>query len=96
VSGWFIFHDLDNDGAWDAGERILRVQPAVTSPDQILEDGLASSTVFRFTATGRLMSSAAATSMRFGSAASGTARRTVCVNAGGRARVDTSGTVTCE
>jgi hypothetical protein len=96
VSGWIIFHDLDNDGAWDSGERVLRVQAAMSSPDQIVEDGASSSTVFRFTATGRLLSSASATTMRFGSAANGTARRTVCVNAGGRARADTSGSAVCE
>ncbi len=96
ISGWIIFHDLDNDGAWDSGERVLRVQAAMSSPDQIVEDGAASSTVFRFTGTGRLLSSAGATSMRFGSAANGTARRTVCVNAGGRARVDTNASAVCE
>jgi type IV fimbrial biogenesis protein FimT len=96
VSGWFIFHDLDNDGAWDAGERILRVQAASSSPDQILEDGAGSSTLFRFTATGRLLSSASATTMRFGSTANGDARRTVCVGVSGRARVDSNGSAVCE
>lgn len=97
VSGWIIFHDsVTNNGVWEAGERILRVQAPMSSPDQIVEDGSGSSTLFRFTGTGRLLSSASATTMRFGSTANGTARRTVCVNAGGRARVDTSGSAVCE
>lgn len=96
VSGWIIFHDLNNDGTLDAGEAVLRVQPASTAVDQITEVGAADySTKLRFTGTGRLLSSASATTLRFGGYAT-TLQRTVCLSIGGRARVAGDGSATCE
>ena len=43
VSGWIIFHDLNNDGTKAAAEPLLRVQSAITSPNSIVEIGVGSS-----------------------------------------------------
>lgn len=31
VGGWIVFVDKDGDGVWEAGDEIVRVQPALTS-----------------------------------------------------------------
>jgi type IV fimbrial biogenesis protein FimT len=35
TSGWIVFSDLNSNGAYDAGEPVLRVQPALTSGDTL-------------------------------------------------------------
>ena len=94
VSGWIVFHDLDNDGTRSATDPILRAQSPITSVDSILESG-APANKFRFTATGRLGLSSA-TSMQFGgSNFINTAQRMVCVNLGGRGRIAGDGSSAC-
>ena len=97
VSGWIIFHDLNNDGVADAGELDppLRIQAPDAAVGKILETGGSSSTSFRFTATGRMLSTASATTLRFGGDFPTGVQRTVCVNVGGRARIAGDGTATC-
>ncbi|MDD5480400.1 GspH/FimT family pseudopilin [Rhodoferax sp.] len=88
-TGWFVFHDLDGDQSKDASEPVLRAQGSLTSLDYALEtSGGASSTKFRFTPTGRLVSLGASTGIQFGGAAFPTEQqRVVCISVGGRARV---------
>jgi type IV fimbrial biogenesis protein FimT len=99
ASGWFIFHDLDGDGIRDVGgtpeESVLRVQQANSALGAIVDSG--ASTTFRFTATGRLYSLGAVTSLQFGSDAafSEDLRRIVCINISGRARVAGDGAASC-
>jgi type IV fimbrial biogenesis protein FimT len=85
LTGWIIFHDLDNDGTRDAGEPVLRVQGPITSMDSIIEPS-SPSYKFRFNATGRLPGTT--TTINFGSSDfANTVQRVVCVSVGGRARV---------
>lgn len=94
VSGWIIFHDLDNDGARAANEPILRVQSAITSVDSISETSTPVNK-FRFMATGRLTLSGP-TTMRFGGGNFANERqRIVCVNVGGRGRIAGDGSQAC-
>jgi type IV fimbrial biogenesis protein FimT len=93
VSGWIIFHDLDNNGTKAAAEPLLRVQSPITSMDSISDSG--NSTKFEFTATGRQKLSGA-TSFQFGGGNyDNTTQRKVCVNFSGRARVAGDGTSSC-
>ena len=93
VSGWIIFHDLDNNGAKAASEPLLRVQGPITSMDSISDSG--NSTRFQFTATGRQTLSGA-TSFQFGGGNyDNTTQRIVCVNISGRARVAGDGLSSC-
>jgi type IV fimbrial biogenesis protein FimT len=96
VSGWIVFHDLDNDGAKAATEPLLRVQAPITSMDSVVEAGGSSSTSFRFTATGRMLNLNSATSLQFGgSKYTNDVQRVVCVNLGGRARIAGDGNSSC-
>lgn len=93
VSGWIIFHDLDNNGSKAASEPLLRVQGPITSMDSIADSG--NSTKFQFTATGRQTLSGA-TSFQFGGANyANDVQRVVCVNISGRARVAGNGLSSC-
>lgn len=95
ASGWIVFHDLNNDGARDADEEILRVQAASTGIDSIAGSGQSSR--IRFNALGRLSNLNSATSLRFGSDAqfADSVQRVVCVSLSGRARVAGDGTASC-
>ncbi len=96
VSGWIVFQDLNTNGSIDASEPILRVQAPVKSIDSILESGAASSTKFRFAATGRLLDATAASQLTFGgSAFTSDLKRVLCVSHGGRARISGDGSTTC-
>lgn len=96
ATGWVVFHDRDADDAFSAGDEPLRVQAAMESIDAILEGTAADSTVFRFTATGRLADIGSAATMNFGGSNFDTPlKRVVCVSAGGRARVAGDGSATC-
>ena len=90
-SGWIVFQDLNNDGGYDAGEPVLKVQGPITAVNTIAESGAA--TLFQFTATGRLKANGL-TSILFGSNPpfANDAQRTVCVNIGGRASINGDGT----
>lgn len=95
VSGWIVFHDLDNSLDRNGTERVLRVQPALTSIDSITESGTPSNK-FPFTATGRLRSTTSATTLQFGGADfSNNLQRMVCVGLGGRARIAGDGNAAC-
>lgn len=90
MSGWIVFHDVNANGTFDvAGDTLLRVQAATTSLDSILDTP--ASTVFKFTANGRLRDSTSTAVVNFGSTAIDAAvRREVCVGVGGRARISTA------
>jgi type IV fimbrial biogenesis protein FimT len=93
VSGWIIFHDLDNSGTKASAEPLLRVQGPITSMDSITDSG--NSTKFQFTATGRQTLSGA-TSFQFGGGNyANDVQRVVCVNLSGRARVAGDGNSSC-
>jgi type IV fimbrial biogenesis protein FimT len=95
VSGWIIFHDLDNSLNRNGTEPVLRVQPALTSIDSITESGTPSNK-FPFTATGRLRSLPSATTLQFGGAGfANSMQRVVCVGLGGRARIAGDGNASC-
>ncbi|NMM35976.1 MAG: prepilin-type N-terminal cleavage/methylation domain-containing protein [Glaciimonas sp.] len=98
VSGWIIFHDLDNNGQKSAAETLLRVQSPITSINTIVEGGKgSSSTKFQFTATGRFYNLNSATKLTFGSPDlfEGSVQRTVCVSLSGRTRIAGDGFADC-
>ena len=96
VSGWIIFHDLDNDGDKAPAETLLRVQSPIAALNTI-SDGQSLSNKFRFTATGRLLRADGAATLHVGSAPlfALNTQRTVCVNPGGRARIAGDGNAAC-
>ena len=96
ASGWIIFHDLDNDGARSATETLLRVQAPIAAMNAI-SDSNASSSLFRFTATGRLLNQSSPATLHFGALPqfATDVQRTVCVNLGGRARIAGDGSTDC-
>ena len=96
VSGWIVYFDANNDGVVTP-DGLLRVQSPIVSINSVLEAGPSSSTQFRFASTGRLVDPGLATSLQFGDSAMFTSdmQRTVCVNAGGRARIAGDGTAQC-
>lgn len=97
VSGWIIFHDLDDSGTRTTGDVVLRVQSPITTINSIVELGSSSSTKFRLTATGRLTTVASATTITFGGNPdfSNDQQRVLCVSLGGRARIAGTGTASC-
>jgi len=100
VSGWIVFQDMDasgDGGNRDVNDPVLRIQTAITSLDSIV-DGANSDNKFRFTATGRLLSSTspAEMSLLFGGANfPEDIQRLVCINPAGRARVAGNGIAQC-
>jgi type IV fimbrial biogenesis protein FimT len=94
VSGWIIFHDLNNDGIRIADEPLLRVQAPIIAINFIVGNP-SSITTFSFTATGRLRSLTGATKIDFGAATmfAETAQRVVCVSLSGRARIAGDGSI---
>ena len=95
ASGWIVFLDANNDGVITAGD-LLRVQSPIAKMDSIAEIGGGASSIFRFTATGRLFSASSATSLQFGgNAYSSDVQRVLCVNPGGRARIAGNGVSSC-
>jgi type IV fimbrial biogenesis protein FimT len=96
VSGWIIFHDLNNDGdtngSGKAADPLLRVQAPITAINSILGT---STDKFSFTATGRLRNLNGMTKMRFGGDAmfAKTVQRVVCVSLSGRARIAGDGDI---
>ena len=91
VSGWIIFHDLNDDGQKDPAEPLLRIQSPITSMDSIKEgNNLTTTTKFAFTATGRVPASM--TSIHFGgSNYPSDVQRLVCINSSGRVRIAAAG-----
>lgn len=95
VSGWLIFHDRDNDGSRAATDPLLRIQPANKSIDSVLESS-GNSTRIRFTATGRLLDSGSAATLKFGGANyANDIQRVLCLSLGGRGRVAGDGLSAC-
>lgn len=93
-TGWVVFQDLDGSNTWSAGDNTLRVQAPLASVSAVQGDG--GSTIFNFTATGRLLSGALATQLTFSGSGYDTAvQRVVCIGAGGRARIAGDGSTTC-
>jgi len=97
VSGWIVFHDLTNDAIKSSNEPLLRVQAPIRSINSIMETSGNSSTIFRFTATGRMLNLSSATTLQFGGNPLFTndIQRTVCVSLGGRSRIAGDGTAAC-
>lgn len=97
VSGWIIFHDLNDDAARTTAEPLLRVQARITSINTILESKASPTALFQFNATGRLRNLTSATTLQFGGNPMFTNedQRTVCVSLGGRARVAGDGLASC-
>lgn len=96
ASGWIVFQDLNNDGGRNTSEPLLHVQSPISSLDAITENSTSATTVFRFTATGRMFSSDSATQLKFGGSNFGSdLQRTVCVNLAGRARIAGDGSTSC-
>jgi type IV fimbrial biogenesis protein FimT len=94
VSGWIVFHDLDNSQNRNGSEPVLRVQIPITSVDSAVESG--GSYKFRFTATGRLQNLSGVATLQFGGGAfTNDLQRMVCVSIGGRARIAGDGTASC-
>lgn len=98
VSGWIVFHDLNNDGKKDKDDLLLRVQAPITAINSIvgtLPDN-SSSITFSFTATGRLRDLTGVTTMPFGGddIFAKTVQRVVCVSLSGRARIAGDGNTT--
>ena len=95
VSGWIIYLDANNDGIIAAGN-LLRVQSPLTRMDSIKEKDAHASSLFRFTATGRLFDVSSATSLYFGGSAYAVdVQRVLCVNAGGHTRIAGDGAASC-
>jgi type IV fimbrial biogenesis protein FimT len=95
VSGWIVYLDANNDGVIDAGD-LLRIQSPIAKLDSIVENGDDASSIFRFTATGRLFNASSATSLQFGgSDYASDVQRVLCVNPGGRARIAGNGAASC-
>lgn len=96
VTGWIIFHDLNDNGTRDPGEPILRVQGPITSVDSIVDSATVPKYKFPFSATGRLPIGNG-TSLQFGSNSNfaNDVQRVICVNVGGRARIAGDGTSSC-
>ena len=95
VSGWIIFHDLNNDGIKDSGEAVLRVQGPITSMDSIVDMDGTPEYMFPFTATGRLIPTFATTLKFGGGNYTNLEQRVVCVTLGGHARIAGNGDATC-
>jgi type IV fimbrial biogenesis protein FimT len=97
VSGWVIFQDLNNDGTIDAGEPILRLQPAITSVDVMTEGAATPRAKAVFTATGRLQATGSVLKFLFGGnpAFTNEQQRRVCLGLGGRARIVGDGNSAC-
>jgi type IV fimbrial biogenesis protein FimT len=90
ASGWIIFHDLDNSGNYVKEDELLRVQAANTAIKSIVEPN---STIFSFTATGRLRTANQMTQLTFGDPDTfdSTVQRIVCVDFSGRTRLGGDG-----
>lgn len=95
VTGWIVFHDLNNNKAHDAGETILRVQGRISALDSIVESAGSPTYKFPFSATGRIPLGFAAELQFGGGNYANTTQRMVCVNVGGRARVAGDGNTAC-
>ena len=92
-SGGIIFMDQDRDGDRDydadasLDDRVLRRQGPISSID-IKDQG--GTTKIKFAPTGRLVNASSAVTLKFGGSYDVSLERSVCVNVGGRARVETS------
>lgn len=95
ATGWIIFHDLDGDGAQDAGETILRVQAPLSAVDSILDTATTPAYLFRYDATG-LIASANTASLSFGGTSFSTSQqRVICVRISGIPRISGDGNANC-
>lgn len=99
ASGWIIFHDLNNSGQINGTEIPLRVQAPITALGSIAEGTSGTSTLLKFTATGRLQSLPSGSSplqLTFGdSNYASDVQRIVCMGLGGRARIGAKGSTSC-
>ncbi len=101
ASGWIIFHTLypaSSPGNKAPGDPLLRVQAPIHALNSVSETGTKSSTIFRFTSTGRLFSlDPPVVTLKFGvsPAWASAAQRTVCVGLSGYVRVAGDGAALC-
>jgi type IV fimbrial biogenesis protein FimT len=95
ISGWIIFQSLNSSTDWVAGDTLLRIQPAITSVNSMVEKNDRST--LSFTATGRLQSVGSVMQIQVGVSPelSNEQQRVVCINLGGRAKIAGDGTSSC-
>jgi len=92
TTGWIMFEDRDRNGSFGAGDKLLRIQPAITAVDALTERN--NNARFEFTPMGRAK---AGTSGYFqvGESIASERQRVVCVGFGGMARVAGDGYTSC-
>jgi len=90
TSGWIVFVDTNNNGQWDAGERILQAHEPLSGNDTLTGNAPVS-TYISFAADGstRFANSNAfqAGTLRFSLCNSNNQQNTIVINSVGRARV---------
>ena len=93
--GWIIFIDANGNGAWDAGDEILRVQQAFDSIASIKDDPVNDRPSFTYQPTGMTKSS----SQTFVFTPTGTVpvdgTRLVCISNMGRVALRAQGVAAC-
>lgn len=93
--GWIVFIDANGNGAWDAGDEILRVQQGLDSIASIQDDPLNDHPSFAYQPTGMTKSS----SQTFVFTPTGTVpvngTRLVCISNMGRVALRAEGTAKC-
>jgi len=93
--GWIVFIDANGNGAWDAGDEILRVQQGLDSIASIQDDPLNDHPSFAYQPTGMTKSS----SQSFFFTPTGTVpvngTRLVCISNMGRVALRPQGTAAC-
>jgi type IV fimbrial biogenesis protein FimT len=100
ASGWVVYMDQNSNGSIDSGE-VLRVQSSLPTVGSISSNPVKNK--YQFTGTGRLTGLLSVPTLTFGDPAKFDvgARRKVCINISGRARIavesngQTTGNATC-
>jgi type IV fimbrial biogenesis protein FimT len=96
ATGWLIFEDRDNDSTFNTGDNLLRVQAPVKNVENIAEATSTTVTLFKFTATGRLLDNTSSAGLLFGGTNfTSDLKRRVCISPGGRARIAGNASTSC-
>jgi type IV fimbrial biogenesis protein FimT len=94
-TGWLVFEDRDNGSTFNTGDNLLRVQAPIKNIENIAE-ATSTATVFKFTATGRLLDNTSSAGLLFGGTNFTTdLKRRICISPGGRARIAGDGSTSC-
>lgn len=91
-AGRIVFADVNNDGAWDAGDLVLRVRDGLTG-NNTLRPSAANDAVL-FSARGTLVAGGIVT-FALCDDRGASYGKAIAINAAGQARVDTSPPVSC-